>query len=76
MVEPESQERGQYCGIKFAVESKREPSYPVPWYFIAERAHMLGIFECLRQETAHLGIQSIRFELRFFRTKSMRPDNV
>lgn len=36
----------------------------------------LGIFECLRQETAHLGLRSIIFELGIFRTKIMHHKNL
>ena len=37
---------------------------------------MEGWYDCLKQETTHLGIKSIIFELGFFRTKIMHPDNV
>ncbi|CAI6336687.1 unnamed protein product [Periconia digitata] len=35
-----------------------------------------GWHDCLKQETAHLGIKSVLFELGFFRTKIMHPENV
>jgi NAD(P)-dependent dehydrogenase (short-subunit alcohol dehydrogenase family) len=35
-----------------------------------------GWYDCLKQETAHVGVQNIIFELGFFRTKIMHPDNV
>jgi hypothetical protein len=35
-----------------------------------------GVFECLRQETLAFGIQSVLFQLGFFRTKIMDPANV
>jgi NAD(P)-dependent dehydrogenase (short-subunit alcohol dehydrogenase family) len=35
-----------------------------------------GWYDCLRQETAHLNIRSIIFELGFFRTRIMHPDNI
>ncbi|KAJ4356848.1 uncharacterized protein N0V89_004885 [Didymosphaeria variabile] len=35
-----------------------------------------GWYECLKQETDHLGIKSVIFELGFFRTKIMDPANV
>jgi hypothetical protein len=37
---------------------------------------MEGWYECLKQETAHLGIKNLIFELGYFRTKVMHPDNV
>jgi NAD(P)-dependent dehydrogenase (short-subunit alcohol dehydrogenase family) len=35
-----------------------------------------GWHDCLKQEIAHLGIKCIIFELGFFRTKMMDPENV
>jgi hypothetical protein len=37
---------------------------------------MEGWYECLKLETANLGIKNIIFELGYFRTKVMHPDNV
>ncbi|KAF2871948.1 putative hydroxybutyrate dehydrogenase [Massariosphaeria phaeospora] len=35
-----------------------------------------GFHDCMKQEVAHLNIKSVIFELGFFRTKIMHPDNV
>ncbi|KAF2261283.1 NAD(P)-binding protein [Lojkania enalia] len=44
--------------------------------YCATKHALEGWNDCLRQETAHLNIKSIIFELGFFRTKMMHPDNI
>ncbi|ORY17857.1 short-chain oxidoreductase [Clohesyomyces aquaticus] len=44
--------------------------------YCATKFALEGWYDCLRQETAPLGIKNVIFELGFFRTKIMHPDNV
>ncbi|KAF4626142.1 hypothetical protein G7Y89_g12021 [Cudoniella acicularis] len=44
--------------------------------YCASKFALEGVFECLRQETTSFGIQSVLFQLGFFRTKIMDPANI
>jgi NAD(P)-dependent dehydrogenase (short-subunit alcohol dehydrogenase family) len=67
---------GPYCGSKFALADTLRPSFDFCPPASDTNLCPLCIYECLKEEMALFGIKSIIFDLGYYRTKVMAPDNI
>jgi NAD(P)-dependent dehydrogenase (short-subunit alcohol dehydrogenase family) len=62
--------------VDATARNAKEPADEASEQYCASKFALEGWSDAVRQETAHLGIKTIIFELGFHRTKMMDPQNI